>query len=963
MFAFKCPGCSDSRQLPDRVIGRKFRCPSCKIKVKHFPDGRVEIRDQTPGPTSNNPPDVESVDDVPEISLPAAPLVYSPTTPGTSPGRFIPGSLAGTIVGNYKLLGHIGSGSGGHVYLAEHLTLKRKMAVKLLAPAQAPSPERVERLSQEAVALAKVDHPNVVHVYDFWIENGNPYIAMQFVDGPSLDQAIQAGGPFPSERLVKLAHDLLLGLEVIHQAGLLHRDIKPSNVLLTKEGEARLADFGLAWEMPQVSELPSNVFSGTAEYAAPELAVGQAPDARTDLYALGGTLYKAATGRPPYSGNTVAEKLKKQLYEPLASPRGVNPKVSPVFEAFLVKLLTKEREGRPATAREALRLLAPVGGVQPKSTRRVLKVRTTSSSIAPVLIAGAVLAGALGVLAYFGTRPKPADLPKEAERKVGIAKAAPPEPAPEPRPKQPGPVSDPFEQSDFNTLEHLLLTGSTNDGIDGCTEFLSKHPKSSYCEWVLIKKMELQQDLARQTGKSAPRPVADAAPKPALAATKEPPKSIAPLKRSTKGVPCRPLPDSVREGLHWLARHQTETGYWDVLRYGQHCVGRTVCGYKQEPGNGVFQVGVTSLSALAFLGAGIGLHARDEVEGTNLGDALRESVRFLVRSQGPDGRIGEGNLPKQTYCQALAVNALAEAVRSLSSGTGFPEEESRKLRLGLDAATQYLISCQNPGAGWRYGYRPGDSDSSVTAACLLALHAARRAGARVAEHAFEGGLDWFQKATEPSEKVGYNARGTGKVYVPGQNEQYDDHPTLTAAAGVCRYLLGRDHKTSARLASRMVAKDLPMTTMWGKDFYYWYYGTRFALVAFEPRDVDAWRSSVVAALTQSQSAESGTCRRGAWIPNDRWGREGGRIYATAINTLTLEYATLPKHFDFGAAREPDVVAARAPAWIFKLKSGGKVQGLSFEEQPESYMVKVAGGSIKLPKDDVEQILMADSPIK
>ena len=346
------------------------------------------------------------------------------------------------------------------------------------------------------------------------------------------------------------------------------------------------------------------------------------------------------------------------------------------------------------------------------------------------------------------------------------------------------------------------------------------------------------------------------------------------------------------------------------------------------------------------------------VQGTNLGDAVREGIRYLVKSQSPEGRIGEP-LTKHTYSQALAVHALAKAARSLSSGAGISEEEARSLKLALDWATACLVSAQNPGAGWRYGTRPGDNDSSVTATCLLALHAARRAGVHVPEHAFEGGLNWFQQVTDPKEqRVGYNARGTGKVFVPGKNEQYSDHPTMTAAAGVCQYhLVGSIWKPLVR----MVFADLPKLSLNDQDYYYWHYGTRFAVLAFEPKEADVWKSAIIKAISTGQCLNETSCRRGAWESHDRWGCEGGRIYATALNTLTLEYALLPRAFEYGASPHNEgSSSAQTQLWIFKLKTGGKIQALSFKEQQDCYQVKVVGGSITILKNDVEQILKADS---
>lgn len=253
------------------------------------------------------------------------------------------------------------------------------------------------------------------------------------------------------------------------------------------------------------------------------------------------------------------------------------------------------------------------------------------------------------------------------------------------------------------------------------------------------------------------------------------------------GVPCRPLPVPVRDGLLWLARHQDEDGHWDMAAFPRRCRPGKPCGDAADPGVLDFQTGVGALSLLAFLGSGIGMNAQDELQGVNLGSVVRAGVRNLVKHQGKDGALNDVRLMKPTYAQALAVNALAEALRSLAVGAGSSEEESAAIRRALERAVESLVAWQNPGSGWRYGLRTGDNDSSVTATALLALLAARRAGVRVPESCVAGGLAWLEKASEPKDgRVGYNARGTGKVFVPGKNEQFIDHPTLTAAAALCQ---------------------------------------------------------------------------------------------------------------------------------------------------------------------------------
>lgn len=484
MLDFTCPACGYAKALDDRLSGRKWRCPSCNAKIKHRGGNWFQIREKGTLPD-------EPGDDQPEVSIDTARVPSAP-----------PAHLTGSLLGHYRLLRLLGSGSGGHVFLGEHETLKRLYAVKLLPPGQPP--EKVARLSQEAQSLAKVSHPNVVHVHDFGNENDTPYLVLQYVDGSTLSQALRSNGPFSNEQVLKLSRDLLAGLDAIHQAGLLHRDIKPSNIMLTSGGDALLADFGLAWEAPQGSGPPAPTFSGTADYAAPELALGQSPDVRSDLYALGGALYRAVTGRPPFGGDGATEKLKKQIYEPLTPARAWQPRLAPQLDVLLTKLLSKERDDRPASAKAALELLdaplpeaAPPPPPPPPPAPPVEAEAPPGPPLKPILIASTAVVATIVAVVLASTKPAPEPAPVL------------PEPAPvvlpAPKPASPAtPKADPLEKMDLEHLQQVIAAKPVGVAIQACAEFLDKYPKSAHAESVLLKKMELHQELDRLAGKTAP---------------------------------------------------------------------------------------------------------------------------------------------------------------------------------------------------------------------------------------------------------------------------------------------------------------------------------------------------------------------------------------------------------------------------------------------------------------------------
>ena len=279
MLNFKCPACGSERTLAERVRGRKFRCLDCKVKIKHQPDGRFDVVPEGKGPPVPDPElenlSTAAVDTVEISSSDPLPVPSAPPQQAAIPmsGQQIPGpatgapsltpqvsldKMTGKVVGNYLLIGLIGSGATSHVYLAEHQALRRRLAVKILAPSLTSTPDKTSKLLSEAVSLARVDHPSVVRVYDFGTSEGVAFMAMEFVDGHSLDQAIKLSGIFAPEQLSALALQLLDGLKAIHDAGLLHRDIKPGNVLISRDkAAAKLVDFGLAREMPDPGEAPS----------------------------------------------------------------------------------------------------------------------------------------------------------------------------------------------------------------------------------------------------------------------------------------------------------------------------------------------------------------------------------------------------------------------------------------------------------------------------------------------------------------------------------------------------------------------------------------------------------------------------------------------------------------------------------------------------------------------------------
>ena len=205
--------------------------------------------------------------------------------------------------GRYRVLGRLGVGGMATVYLAEDSSLGRKVALKVMAERYSKDGEFVERFRREAQAAARLNHPNIVAVYDRSEADGRPYIAMEYLQGRTLKQVIQAEGPLPPERAIAVAMQVLAGLRYAHEHGVVHRDVKPHNVLVGDDGRIKVTDFGIAHAGdPQMTEVGSIV--GTAQYLSPEQARGRGVGPQTDIYSLGVVLYEMLAGRVPFEGDS-----------------------------------------------------------------------------------------------------------------------------------------------------------------------------------------------------------------------------------------------------------------------------------------------------------------------------------------------------------------------------------------------------------------------------------------------------------------------------------------------------------------------------------------------------------------------------------------------------------------------------------------------------------------------------------
>ncbi len=279
-------------------------------------------------------------------------------------------ALVGTTVDDrYRFDEVIATGAMGTVYLARHLKLKKRVAIKVLHPGVEDHPELVLRFEREALAGAQVAHANVAAATDFGdLEGGARYLVMEYVRGKTLRAVLDAEAPLAPERAVRIARQLALALGHLHEHGMVHRDVKPRNVMLAADDFVKLVDLGLAKiDGARLSTLPEDeaeedarltgrgVIFGTVEYLAPEAAFGmELVDHRADLYALGVVLYEMLTGKHPFEAKTEPELFAKQRHAPAPAMKERNPDVSvpAPLEAVVQKLLQKDFDERYQTASE-----------------------------------------------------------------------------------------------------------------------------------------------------------------------------------------------------------------------------------------------------------------------------------------------------------------------------------------------------------------------------------------------------------------------------------------------------------------------------------------------------------------------------------------------------------------------------------------------------------------------------------
>jgi len=255
--------------------------------------------------------------------------------------------LSRSRFGDYEIVDELGRGGMGKVYRARDVSLERIVALNVLPANLARDPTYVQRFVKEARAAARLNHPNIVQIYNFGSIEGTYYLAMEFVDGRSLGSHLKERR-FTESETIGIARQVCRALAVAHAEGLIHRDIKPDNLMLTSRGEVKLVDLGIAKRLDEDQAITQTGHSmGTPHYISPEQIRGQKDiDARADIYSLGATLYHLVTGQTPFKGASGAVVMSMHLVEPLPDPLQYAPGLSEGFCRVLRKMMAKDRQER-----------------------------------------------------------------------------------------------------------------------------------------------------------------------------------------------------------------------------------------------------------------------------------------------------------------------------------------------------------------------------------------------------------------------------------------------------------------------------------------------------------------------------------------------------------------------------------------------------------------------------------------
>lgn len=392
--------------------------------------------------------------------------------------QLLRGKYRGFVLGKYKLLDRIGLGGMGQVFLAEHGVMRKRVALKVLPPDRSQNQFARERFVREARTTGQLDHPNLIKAYDLDGEGDVHFLILEYVDGISFQDLIARNGPLDAHRAAYYLWQAASGLHYLSSKGLIHRDIKPANLIVDRVGAVKILDLGLVREEDGSDDLTRREdvkFLGTADYLAPEqLASCSTVDVRADLYALGATGYYLLTGKAPFAGVTVAQKLIAAQTSEARAVHLVNPAVPLELSVIITKLMAKKPGERYQSPEELLAVLDPWAETPPDPPAEKDFPNRDGSSSAPLPNSAITLSFNLMKAARGNSSPSSNKLlanpgtstssslkldavaPKSAEERAKLASLETPSPSPM---QTPGPMP---ARSAFAPMKQAESARATN---------------------------------------------------------------------------------------------------------------------------------------------------------------------------------------------------------------------------------------------------------------------------------------------------------------------------------------------------------------------------------------------------------------------------------------------------------------------------------------------------------------------
>jgi serine/threonine protein kinase len=373
-----------------------------------------------------NPDDVHFCGNCGDQIIPSKEKDFSQTETLRTPMREL--TIGSTFAGRYQIIEELGRGGMGILYKVIDKKIEEKVALKLLRPEIASDKKTIERFQNELKFARKISHRNVCRMYDVSEEEGTQYITMEYISGEDLKSSIRRMEQLTIGKAISIAKQICEGLAEAHRLGVVHRDLKPRNIMIDRDGNARIMDFGIARSMGTKGITEAGVMIGTPEYMSPEQVEGKDIDRRTDIYSLGVILYEMLTGAVPFEGDTplnIAMKLKTEIPQ---EPRKLNAQIPEELNSVILKCMEKDREKRYQSVEDLFAELRRIEKRIPTTERlfpgRVIPAEKRApfnlkKILVPALVVIAVVIAGIAIWRFIiqprGTEPKPPPVPPNVE--------------------------------------------------------------------------------------------------------------------------------------------------------------------------------------------------------------------------------------------------------------------------------------------------------------------------------------------------------------------------------------------------------------------------------------------------------------------------------------------------------------------------------------------------------------------